>query len=269
MKYIDQDGEPVIIEGDIIIKEGDIPRKRFIGANYTKGVFHGGFLSSFNGTFDQELISIESDLCIIRSRIGNIEGAYELFKKKLMETDISDVFKLGQVIFETVDEYFGGIDNIEQRLNYYYDNDAGYELYNQNAISNLKGTGAAMCVERAALAQNLLRYLGINSFYKGSEIIKNGKREVHSYNVIEYQGKYYILDTSIPCLIDGKMNSIIAEIDKEAFQLISCPIQSQGISIKTSHYSPYRDADVEITYDSSRKQEIEVPSFGEGKGNHK
>ena len=40
-------------------------------------------------------------------------------------------------------------------------------------VSDLKGKNAAMCVERAMVAQNLLKLLGINSYYKSSGIIKN------------------------------------------------------------------------------------------------
>lgn len=118
-----------------------------------------------------------------------------------------------------------------------------------------------MCVERAALSQNLLTSIGINSFFKTSGIIKNDNKEVHSYNLIEYKGKYYIFDASMPNLINGQVNPLIAEINKESFDLLSSPISDLGISVTVSHYNPYRDYDVTVTYDSNREKHIEVDSL--------
>ena len=59
------------------------------------------------------------------------------------------------------------------------------------------------------------------------------------------------------------VNPKIAEIDKEAFDLIACPLAEIGISITVSHYNPYRDNDVNITYDSGRKRKLDVPSLSE------
>ena len=145
-------------------------------------------------------------------------------------------------------------------MNYYYNMD--FDEHENNMISNLKGTGAAMCVERSALAQNLLQYLGFNSFYKSSGITKNGVDEVHSYNLLECNNRYYIFDTSLPNVIDGKVSPLIAEIDKETFDLLSCPIPDYGISTTVSHYNPYRNVDITVTYDSNREKSIEVSALG-------
>lgn len=178
----------------------------------------------------------------------------------------TDVYELSRVVLETVDEFFGGIDNIERRLDYYYSSD--FEESKDNKISNLKGKGVAMCVERAALAQNLLKSLGINSFFKTSSIIKNNEQEVHSYNLIEYDDKYYIFDTSIPNFINNQVNPLIAEIDKETFTLLSAPISDIGISTTVLHYNPYRNIDVNITYDSNREKHIEVNSLDQKSHKH-
>jgi len=47
----------------------------------------------------------------------------------------------------------------------------------------------------------------------------------------------------------------------DAFTLISSPISDLGISIVTSHFNPYRNMDVNITYDSGREKSIEVSSL--------
>ena len=72
----------------------------------------------------------------------------------------------------------------------------------------------------------------------------------------------------MPSLINGQANPLIAEIDRETFDLLSAPISGIGISTTVSHYNPYRDIDVTITYDSGRDKSIEVNSLGERKGKH-
>jgi len=261
MEYTKKDGTKVIVEGDMA-KYGDGPmKKNKIGVNFVNGFIYSRMLSSFGGSFLDETISIESGLAdFVDAKIGNIRDAYELLKSKLNGTDDSNIYELSSIVLETVDEYFGGISNVESRMDYYYE--AGYEENKDNKISNLKGTGAAMCVERAALSQNLLKSLGINSYFKTSAIVRNGNQEVHSYNLIEFEDKNYIFDTSIPNLINGRVNPLIAEIDKETFDLLSNPISDIGRSTTVSHYNPYRDIDVTITYDSGRKDHIEVEALG-------
>ena len=260
MEYIDELGKKVIIEGD----QADFGfgiRRRIIGANYVFGVQFGGYLSSFDRSFTDERIGIESGLGdIVLSKIGDVGDAYELLREKISNVDSSNIFEIAQAVLETVDEYFGGLENHKDRLNYYYTED--YEESKDNKISNLKGKGAAMCVERAALSQNLLQLLGIRSFFKTSGIVKNGSNEAHSYNLIEYEGKYYIFDSTMPNMINNAPNPLIAEIDKESFDLITSPLAKTGISISTSHYNPYFSKNYEVTYDAAREKKIEVPALG-------
>lgn len=132
-------------------------------------------------------------LDIVNAKIGNIKEAYDFFKLKISNIDNNDIYAISNAILETVDEFFGGITNIESRMNYYYPDD-------------LEGS-------------------------------KNN---------------------AIPNLINGQVSPLIAEIDKESFKLLSSPISNFGISVTVSHYNPYRNYDVTITYDSNREKHIEV-----------
>lgn len=257
MEYTDKSGSKVIVVGDTIIRDGQRVKKQPIGFNYINGIHLGGYLSSFGGIFTDEKISIESGIgdCI-RTKIGDIQDAYGLLKEKIKAKDTIDINEISSVVLETVNEYFGGIENISSRLNYYTPEDEDTSI--NNKISNLKHSGAAMCVERSALTQNLLCSLGIKSVYKSSGIMRNGNSEVHSYNLIEFEDHYYIFDTSIPNVVGDKISPLIAEIDKNSFDLISCPLADTGISITVSHYNPYRQCDVTITYDSGREKHIDV-----------
>ena len=245
------------IEGDMV-KVNDREFYRWgIGPNYMHGSTQGSHLSSYSDTITNEILSIQCGMDeYIYAKLGNIDDAYQLLNEKMKDIDNPDIYTISRIVLETVDEYFNGIANVAFRSRYYLTTDQ--DGYKNNRISNLKGKGAAACVERSVLAHNLLKSLGINSFYKSSGIVKNGNNEVHSYNLIEYQGKYYIFDTSMPNLIDDKPNPLIAEIDKESFDLIRYPLNDNGISITVSHYNPYRDSDVTITYDSHRSNFIDV-----------
>lgn len=260
MEYIRKNGIKVIVDGDNVQYGDGVIRKNKIGSNFTNGIIRGGYLSSFNGSFKEELIAIETGLSdIVNAKIGEIKDAYVLLKSKINDIDSSNIYELSRIILETVNEFFGGYANIGERMTYYYPED--FDESKNNKISNLKGTGAAMCVERAALTQNLLRYLGINSFFKASGILRNSNKEDHCYNLIEFHGRYYIFDTSIPNLINSQISPLIAEIDKESFTLISSPISDIGISIAISHYNPYRNMDVTIIYDSGREKSMEIASL--------
>jgi hypothetical protein len=125
-------------------------------------------------------------------------------------------------------------------------------------VSNLKGMNAAMCVERAMVAQNLLRLLGIKSFYKCSGILKNDKKEVHSYNLVEFDGKYYVFDATMPTLKDEEISPLVAEIPQEVFEELIKSRTREGMSIEVSHYNPLRSEDINVVYDAGRKRNYDA-----------
>lgn len=267
MECTRKNGAKVIVDGDKVQSGNGTLRKCIIGANFTNGAIHGGYLSSFNGCFSDELIGIQLGFGdIVNARIGNIKDAYELLKSRIKDIDSTNVYEVAYLILEVVDIFYGGFANIDTRMDYYYPSD--FVESKDNKMSNLKGEGAAMCVERAALAQNLLQSLDINSFYKISGILRNGSKEVHSYNLVEFDDKYYIFDPTMPNFINTQANPLIAEIDRETFTLLSYPLSDRGISVTVSHYNPYRGTDVTVTYDSGREKSIEVSSLGENGPKH-
>ena len=229
-------------------------KKKYIGCNYFNSFYYGGIDSSFDLMFTDEKVLIQNGIGdIIPCVIGDVSDAYVLLKNKLEGININNFEDISACIYEVVDEYFGGIKNINTRSSYYKsldfiknDNDIG-------RVSNLKGKGAAMCVERAMLSQNLLNMLGIKSFYKCSGIKNNDKLEVHSYNLVEHNDKYYVFDTSIPTIINDKINPLVASIPKDVYDMLSSPNQRIGYSVRVTHYNSIRNRDVEITYDYNRE----------------
>ena len=225
---------------------------KYIGCNFTGYAYIGGVASSYSGVFKDEEVLISSSLDYIPCMMGNVNEAYEMLKDNIIKNNATEFIDICACIYDTVDNYFGGIKNIDKRMSYYKDLD---EIENEDDITkvaSLKGTGAAMCVERAMLSQNLLLSLGINSIYKASGIKKNGHNEIHAYNLVSNDDKYYIFDASMPTERNEKISPLITEIPQEVFNQISSPSHKEGYSVKITHYNPLRNIDVEVIYDAYR-----------------
>ena len=103
MEYIRKDGKKVIVDGDKVKYEELNMQKNIIGANFIHGIISGGYLSSFNGSFTDELIGIQSGLVdIVNAKIGNIKDAYELFRLKISNIDNLTIKKKSYVAPRTI-----------------------------------------------------------------------------------------------------------------------------------------------------------------------
>ncbi len=241
----------IVIQGDTILQSPAInrPLKKPIGVNS---------ISSFDGIFTEEKIIIEYGLGrIVLGKIGDVSEAYKTLEEKIKTSKSFDFEKISTLVFEVVDEYFGRFENVKSRMLFYPDEDSIYSGEDYGKISELKGKSSAMCVERAALAQNLLKIIGINSIFKSSKVIINGKHDAHAYNLVEYDGKYYIFDTTIPTLRDGIISPIITEIPQDVFNAMSMPM-IDGYSVEISHFNPLQEIDYTIIYDSGREKSISI-----------
>ena len=227
---------------------------KYIGTNHLAiGATISRIQSSFDGEFSNQQVLIEDGIgARIPCVIGDIKEAYEMLKSKLNK-DVIGIEEICEKVFEVVWEYFGDYSKISERLSYYNDLDEIESDKDIGRVSNLRGKNSAMCVERAMLAQNLLRSLGINSAYKQSQIIKDGKVDAHAYNVIANDGKYFVFDATIPTLKNGKISPLVGEIPQDAYEQIVSPDAWIGCSIEVNHYNPLRDTDVNIVYDAGRK----------------
>lgn len=236
---------------------------KYIGANHTAtGIVFGGIVSSFDQSFTTEEVLIEAGIGdIIPCVIGNIKNAYTLLEQEIKATNPKTIEQLTETVFKVVQAYFGDYSNISERMSFYPAID-DIETNDQiGQISSLQGKNSAMCVERAMLSQNLLKSLGITSHYKCSGIIKNNQNDIHAYNIISHNNKYYIYDATIPTQVDGKTTPLIAEIPEKIYQTIITPNARVGYSVETSHYNPLRNEDVHITYDAGRKDLYQTPEL--------
>ena len=231
---------------------------RYIGASFVHGTWFGGIDSSFGGVFQDEQVLIGSGLDYTPCIIGDISDIYIMFGRNVAERQPHTFEDYSVCIFKTIQEYFGDYSNISERMDNYPDTDFISDGIPIGKVSNLKGKNSAMCVERAMVAQNLLKLLGINSYYKCSGILKNGNKEVHSYNVVEVQGKYYIFDATMPTVKDEEISPIVAEISQEVFEELIQIRTREGISVEVSHFNPLRDEDINVVYDAGRNRRYDA-----------
>jgi len=139
----------------------------------------------------------------------------------------------------TLSEYFGNAvgDASTERQNLEFYGDASWE-YDLISIKELKGKKIAICAEKAAVAQNLLAFVGLESELIVSNrcrIPEEDKYTAHMYIVIHGTDGYMIYDPTNPVLVskEGKLQSYlpaIYTITEEQYQELI-----KGGSIRVAH----------------------------------
>ena len=101
-------------------------------------------------------------------------------------------------------DYFGLYANDNDRTRLYESKADIDEDDNSFSVKEFKRNNTGMCVERTALAQNLLAFLGYNPMMVYGYLSKeNGDRNIgHAYNIIIRNGKAIIADFSNPIFKD-------------------------------------------------------------------
>lgn len=204
--------------------------------------------STFGGVFKNEVALLESGLIDFRYvQLGDVKDAYNILESKLSGLNNIKFEDYMRCIAETVQEYYGDYSNVSSRLENYPDEDE-VEMFSKERgkASDLQGKNAAMCVERAMLSQNLLKYIseklpGLESYFKetGIEIQREEdkpKREVHAFNLVSYNEKYYIFDSTIPKGMKENLQPLVAELPEHVFtSLVESP--RVGYAVEIEHVS--------------------------------
>ena len=245
----------------IVSSNGEVFNASNIGVNHTAvGTFIGGMASSYNKEFDNEdEVCLESGLGDIRyCKIGDIKEAYQILKEEIIAKKPHNIDDYAECVQKTVMRYFGDFSNIKNRLSFFPSEEDINGNIEIGKVSDLAHKNAAMCVERAMLAQNLLMEIGINSFFKASGVIINGKLDAHAYNLVNHDGKCYIFDVTIPTIRSDKISPLVSEIPQEVFDKLSKPNQDIGISVELDHFNPLQNKEYSVTYDAGRKEVYQV-----------
>lgn len=216
-----------------------------IGNNYYKGVIYGGYLSSYSDELTNDnTIGISGGFEVVNCKIGDFSDAYKILKEKIKNIDNLSIEMMTQIVYEVVWEYFGDISNVSDRLNYFPDLD-NENILGIGKISDLKGKNAAACVERSALAHNLFKFLNVKATYKFSQIKIDGKDDVHAFNLIERDNKYYLFDSSLRKKSNNIMGPIFIEIPYEYYLQLISPYSKDAMKITYS---------LEVLFENMEKQ---------------
>ena len=206
--------------------------EKYLGRIYTKYKIYnigestfGGYISAVHPFIPKDIkITVLSTL-IGKGYLfpGNCDEAYKLLIKRIQNLDEITFDRLISEVYQTTIDYFGKVEDVDitKRTEFY----ASLGVVDGVAtIERFKNSNIAACAERALLSHNLLHFLGIHSTLKDSEIINDGKIDHHYYNLIEYSGKHYIYDSTIPRIKnDGSISPIITEIPKAVYDELNHP----------------------------------------------
>ena len=83
-----------------------------------------------------------------------------------------------------------------------------FRILENNKIGDLKGSSAAKCTERSALAQQILSLFGFEVYYCIGSIKKDKLNEFHCFNIVKRKNDYARLDYSIPVMINYSNDNV-------------------------------------------------------------
>lgn len=152
-----------------------------------------------------------------------------------------------EIIQHTISKYFGNevaTSGTENRNREFYLDHGDDPDSKAVSLDELKGKGIAVCAEKAAAAQNLVTFAGLESYLVMAECNLSGERdENHAYNVLKTENGYFIYDPTNPKLIlEKETNHLISsyaaiyKISDEDFTSIKL-----GKEVKVQHIDIYED----------------------------
>lgn len=198
----------------------------------------GGFLSTDRKFISDNIkVNVMGGFDIVDLKMGNCNEAYEMLIRNIQKTEDVSFESIMKKVYEVINTYFGPIEKVNTEAREIHYDELGMREEDE-VLENLRGKNIAACVERAALAQNLLQFMGLDSVYKSSQIQNADKRELHSYNLVAHDGKYYIFDATIPRIDEkGEITPLITEISKEEYETLAIARNEDDISVKTEYDS--------------------------------
>lgn len=143
--------------------------------------------------------------------LDNINIYYDFIVKYKNHINEEDLLKMFQDLQNYFTDSFGLIGSQKKRNEVYCEHsiELREKITDKNLLSVHKLTekGAAMCLERSAILQNILSLLGLNSYfiYGRLEKIRESETtsELHSYNIVKITKEdYLIYDISNPLSLE-------------------------------------------------------------------
>ena len=140
------------------------------------------------------------------------------FCKYIKEKDIQTVTELLDYMYEFIDEYFGLVmldDRKREDFNHliYKNSNSYYKPIDEHKLSSLKKKSKAQCTEIAVLAQNILKFLGFESYIIIGDIQYSDDKikESHAFNLVSYKNKK--TNEQVNLLVDFSSAVIVYDIN--------------------------------------------------------
>ncbi|MCI8778360.1 MAG: hypothetical protein HFI87_04365 [Bacilli bacterium] len=143
--------------------------------------------------------------------LDNINIYYDFIKQYKEHINEDNLIKMFQDLQNYFTDTFGLTGSQKKRNEVYceYSSELQNKLFDVEGLSVHKLTekGAAMCLERSAILQNILSLLGLNSYFIYGKLekfaIDNVTSELHSYNIVKITSDdYLIYDISNPLSLE-------------------------------------------------------------------
>ena len=139
----------------------------------------------------------------------NTDDYFYEFARFIKKYQIKNKGSLVKLIQNFINNYFGLPSSKDMRDAYFDDlafkttktDEEYFQKLEQLTIGNLKGKKIAMCTERAAIAQNLLSFFGIDTYYCMGCLDNNAVQEAHCFNIAKAKENFILLDYSVPVSI--------------------------------------------------------------------
>jgi len=243
-----------------------VDTKRSIGLNRFNDLSFGEAFSYYNGKLDiTDKVYLDNPLGEQRiALIGDLTKIFQTLKHAVSKNKDNEFVDVCASIIEALNDYFGITVIEEEKYNYFpTEEEVSSGNVARGKVSDLEKKNAATSFIRAMASQNILKTLGYDSGIKISMININGHEEVHAYNVVSHNDKYYIFDSSIPTLIEERINPIVCEIPKEVYNSLIYPCANYPnnitpYAIRVSHYNPFPCEKTEVIYDSLNSKIYDV-----------
>lgn len=139
--------------------------------------------------------------------LDNINIYYDFIKQYKNHINEDDLLKMFQDLQNYFTDTFGLTGSQKKRNEVYCEHSIELEMRITNneqlSVSKLTDKGAAMCLERSAILQNILSILGLKSYFIYGTLEKISfdeiTKELHSYNIVKItEDDYLIFDISNP-----------------------------------------------------------------------
>ena len=170
------------------------------------------------GIIDKDTTVTNSD-CVFKFKTNKY---VYLFVDGLIKYNIHELGTAMNYIYYFIRDYFELEGNHKNRDVLFAQNKDEYD------IEDLKGKNAAVCNERAAVAQNLFSILGIESYYMVGQV----NETPHAYNIVNHKGEYFLYDAStvIPRYENGKQVDWLAYVKPVSMEQLKTLLNGGKIS---------------------------------------